>query len=84
VLSVIDLDGDSSFGMAFIPQWIKNTSAFGLIAFWHPTIIWIVPWKRMVYRMRWHLPSLRHVFGQTRRLEENERKKNLMGNPKDL
>ena len=28
VLSMLDLYGDSSFGMAFIPQWIENTSAF--------------------------------------------------------
>jgi len=43
VLSVIDLYGDSSFGMTVIPQWIKNTSAFGLVVFCHPTIICIVP-----------------------------------------
>ena len=30
------LDGDSSLGMAFIPQWIKNTSAFGLVLFFSP------------------------------------------------
>jgi hypothetical protein len=28
VLSTIDLHGDLSFGVAFIPQWIENTSAF--------------------------------------------------------
>ena len=28
VLSMLDLYGDSSFGMAFIPQWIENTSVF--------------------------------------------------------
>ncbi len=42
MLSVIDLNGDSSFGMAFIPQWTKNTSAFGLVVLCHLTIIWTV------------------------------------------
>jgi hypothetical protein len=36
VPSVLDLDGDSFLERAFIPQWIKNTSAFGLVLFFSP------------------------------------------------
>jgi hypothetical protein len=36
VLSVLDLYGNSSVAMAFIPQWIKNTWAFGLVVFFSP------------------------------------------------
>jgi hypothetical protein len=36
VPSVLDRYGDSSSGMAFIAQRIKNTSAFGLVVFFSP------------------------------------------------
>jgi len=44
--SVIDLNGDFSLGMAFIFQWMKTISAFGLMVFCRPTRICIVPWNR--------------------------------------
>ena len=67
----------------FIPQWIKNTSAFGDVLFFSPDdrrSSRLFLWKRIVHRIRWDLPSLRHVHGQTRR----QKKKELDEHPKDL
>jgi hypothetical protein len=74
VLSVLDLYGDSSFGMAFIPQWIKKHRRSAWQYFLTRRLSRLFPWKRMVHRMRWHFaissPRIRVNWARKEKKEE--------------